>query len=52
MTRTLHASQDAVRSLVFIRNPYHLRQLRALTTYWHFIDVLWVALFAVFLFLY
>ncbi len=52
MTRTLHASRDAVRSLVFIRNPYHLRQLRALTTYWHFIDVLWVALFAVFLFLY
>lgn len=52
MTRTLHASRDAVRALVFIRNPYHLRQLRALTTYWHFIDVLWVALFAVFLFLY
>ncbi|MEJ7658930.1 MAG: hypothetical protein WKG07_04560 [Hymenobacter sp.] len=52
MLRTLHASRDAVRALVFIRNPYYLRQLRALTTYWHFIDVLWVALFAVFLFLY
>ncbi|WP_223649592.1 cytochrome c oxidase subunit 3 [Hymenobacter psoromatis] len=52
LTRTLHASRDSVRALVFIRNPYHLRQLRALTTYWHFIDVLWVALFAVFLFLY
>ena len=52
LMRTLHASRDAVRALVFIRNPYHLRQLRALTTYWHFIDVLWVALFAVFLFLY
>ena len=52
MLRTIHASRDAVRALVFIRNPYHLRQLRALTTYWHFIDVLWVALFAVFLFLY
>lgn len=50
--RTLHASRDAVRTLVFIRNPYHLRQLRALLTYWHFIDVLWVALFGVFLFLY
>lgn len=52
MLRTLHASRDAVRALVFIRNPYHLRQLRALLTYWHFIDVLWVALFGVFLFLY
>jgi len=52
MLRTLHASRDAVRTLVFIRNPYHLRQLRALLTYWHFIDVLWVALFAMFLFLY
>ncbi|TDN39559.1 cytochrome c oxidase subunit III [Hymenobacter sp. UV11] len=52
MLRTLHASRDSVRTLVFIRNPYHLRQLRALLTYWHFIDVLWVALFGVFLFLY
>ena len=52
MLRTLHASRDSVRSLVFIRNPYHLRQLRALLTYWHFIDVLWLGLFGVFLFLY
>ncbi len=52
MLRTLHASRDSVRSLVFIRNPYQLRQLRALLTYWHFIDVLWVALFGMFLFLY
>ncbi|WP_236668724.1 cytochrome c oxidase subunit 3 [Hymenobacter rubidus] len=52
LLRVLHADRDAVRSLVFIRNPYHRRQLRMLGTYWHFIDVLWVALFAVFLFLY
>ncbi|MGI4737912.1 MAG: cytochrome c oxidase subunit 3 [Janthinobacterium lividum] len=52
LLRTLHANRDGVRTLVFIRNPYQLRQLRALLTYWHFIDVLWVALFAVFLFLY
>ncbi|GAA4506104.1 cytochrome c oxidase subunit 3 [Hymenobacter ginsengisoli] len=52
LLRTLHASRDAVRTLVFIRNPYHLRQLRALLTYWHFIDVLWLALFGMFLFLY
>jgi cytochrome c oxidase subunit 3 len=49
---TLHADRDAVRELVFIRNPYRRRQLRMLGTYWHFIGVLWVGLFAVFLFLY
>jgi len=52
LLRVVHADQDAVRALVFIRNPYHRRQLRMLATYWHFIDVLWVALFAVFLFVY
>ena len=52
LLRVSHANRDAVRALVFIRNPYHRRQLRLLGTYWHFIDVLWVALFAVFLFLY
>ena len=52
LLRVTHANRDAVRALVFIRNPYHRRQLRLLGTYWHFIDVLWVALFAVFLFLY
>ncbi|RYU80539.1 cytochrome c oxidase subunit III [Hymenobacter persicinus] len=52
LLRTLHASRDAVRSLVFIRNPYRRLQLRMLSLYWHFIDGLWVALFLLFLFLY
>jgi cytochrome c oxidase subunit 3 len=52
LVQVLHANRDAVRALVFIRNPYHRRQLRALATYWHFVDVVWVVLFAVFLFLY
>ena len=52
LLRVIHNNRDAVRTLVFIRNPYFQRQLRLLGTYWHFIDVLWVALFAVFLFLY
>lgn len=52
LLRVTHAERDAVRSLVFIRNPYFRRQLRLLGTYWHFIDVLWVVLFAVFLFMY
>lgn len=52
LLQVLHADRDAVRSLVFIRNPYYRRQIKLLGTYWHFIDVLWVVLFAVFLFLY
>jgi cytochrome c oxidase subunit 3 len=52
LLRVNHADRDAVRSLVFIRNPYHRRQLQLLGTYWHFIDVLWIGLFAVFLFMY
>ena len=52
LLRVAHAERDAVRTLVFIRNPYYRRLLRLLGTYWHFIDVLWVALFGVFLFMY
>jgi cytochrome c oxidase subunit 3 len=52
LLRVLHAERDGVRTLVYIRNPYHRRQIKLLGTYWHFIDVLWVVLFAVFLFLY
>ncbi|TGD80481.1 cytochrome c oxidase subunit 3 [Hymenobacter wooponensis] len=52
LLRTLHASRDGVRTLVFIRNPYRRLQLHMITVYWHFIDVLWVVLFAAFLFLY
>lgn len=52
LLRTIHAERDAIRTLVFIRNPYRLRQLLLLGRYWHFIDVLWVVLFGVFLFLY
>lgn len=52
MLRVVHTNRDAVRTLVFIRNPYFRRQLGLLGTYWHFVDVLWVVLFAVFLFLY
>jgi cytochrome c oxidase subunit 3 len=50
--RTAHAARDGVRTLVFIRNPYRRRQIQMLSLYWHFLDGLWIALFALFLFLY
>ena len=52
LVRTVHANRDAIRTLVFIRDPYQLRQLRLLGTYWHFVGALWVALFGAFLLLY
>ena len=52
LVRTLHAARDGVRTLVFIRNPYRRRQLQAISIYWHFVDAIWVVLFAVFLFVY
>lgn len=52
LLRTTYAARDGVRALVFIRNPFHRRQLQLLSTYWHFIDGLWVVLFSIFLLLY
>lgn len=52
LLRAAHAERDAVRTLMFIRNPYHRRHFRLLGTYWHFIDMLWLVLFGVFLFMY
>jgi cytochrome c oxidase subunit 3 len=52
LLRTMHAARDGVRTLIFIRNPYYRRQLQAMAVYWHFVDVVWLVLFAVFLFAY
>jgi cytochrome c oxidase subunit 3 len=46
------ATRDGIRMLVFIRNPYWRLRLRLLTIFWHYVDVLWVVLFMVFLFLF
>jgi cytochrome c oxidase subunit 3 len=44
------AAADPIRSLIFIRDPYRYMQLQMLRTYWRFLDVVWVALFFIFLF--
>jgi cytochrome c oxidase subunit III len=48
----VRASRDGIRMLTFIRNPYWRLRLRLLSIFWHFVDVLWVVLFMVFLFLF
>jgi cytochrome c oxidase subunit 3 len=41
---------DAVKSLLYFSNGNHLTKLQLASVYWHFIDVLWVLLFFLFLF--
>jgi cytochrome c oxidase subunit III len=41
---------DPVKTLITVTNPYQKLKLEMLTTYWHFMDGLWVALFLYFLF--
>jgi cytochrome c oxidase subunit III len=48
--RTQHAASDAIRTLVFIRNPFVRQQIRMLTLYWHFLGGIWVSLYLIFLF--
>ncbi len=47
---SLKKTTDAVLQLIFFTNPYRKLQLELLTTYWHFIDALWMVLFFYFLF--
>ncbi|MFB9862700.1 cytochrome c oxidase subunit 3 [Rufibacter immobilis] len=48
--KTNRAAKDPIRTLVFIRDPYRLMQVQMLRSYWHFLDILWIALYFVFLF--
>ncbi len=45
-------SRDPVRSLIMITNPYQKTKLEILSTYWHFMDLLWVGMFLYFLFIF
>jgi cytochrome c oxidase subunit 3 len=48
--RTQHAASDAIRTLIFIRNPFIRQQIKMLTLYWHFMGGIWVSLYLIFLF--
>ncbi|MER2998277.1 cytochrome c oxidase subunit 3 [Pontibacter populi] len=50
--KTAHVATDSVRSLIFIRDPYRQLQLSMLTSYWHFLDFMWLGLYLVFLFMF
>lgn len=49
-TQISNIARDPVRRLIMVTNPYQRIKLEMLTTYWHFVDALWVILFFYFLF--
>ena len=49
-TQMSTVARNPVKRLIMVTNPYQRIRLEMLTTYWHFIDVLWVGLFFYFLF--
>lgn len=49
-TKVSTTARDPVKALIMVTNPYQRIRLEMLTTYWHFVDILWVALFFYFLF--
>ncbi|NDK55470.1 cytochrome c oxidase subunit 3 [Pontibacter fetidus] len=50
--KTAHVATDSVRSLIYIRDPYRQLQLAMLSSYWHFLDFMWLGLYLVFLFMF
>jgi cytochrome c oxidase subunit III len=40
--------KDEIRNLVLLTNPYERMRIRLFTTYWHFMDLIWIALFLIF----
>ena len=45
-----NTANDPVKTLVAITNPYQKMRIEMLSTYWHFMDFLWLAIFLYFLF--
>jgi len=40
--------QDEVKNLILLTNPYEKMRIRLFTVYWHFMDVIWLVLFVLF----
>jgi len=40
---------DPVKDLIFITNPFAKMKLKLFVTYWHFVDLIWLVLFLIFL---
>ena len=47
---TFSHSSNVARSLLFLTDNYQLTRLQLITIFWHFVDVLWLLLFFMFLY--
>ncbi|MDH3708477.1 MAG: cytochrome c oxidase subunit 3 [Cyclobacteriaceae bacterium] len=50
--KSYRVKRDPIKALVMVTNPFEKLKLDLLATYWHYLGVLWVALFFFFLFTY
>lgn len=48
--QSMHTAKDPIKSLIMVTNPCEKLRLEMVTTYWHFMDLLWIVLFFYFLF--
>lgn len=48
--QSIYTAKDPIKSLILVTNPCEKLRLEILTTYWHFMDILWAVLFFYFLF--
>lgn len=49
LNQYIKKTDDAVQILITVTNPFEKIKLQLLTIYWHFMDILWVAIFVGFL---
>lgn len=40
--------EDAIRKLILVTNPFEKMRIRLFTLYWHFMDLIWLVLFLLF----
>ena len=52
MVKTYQVRRDPIKALIMVTNPYERLRLELLTSYWHFLTVLWLLLFFFFLYIF
>lgn len=44
--------KDQIKNLILLANPYERMRIELFTTYWHFMDFIWLVLFLIFVFIF
>lgn len=43
------SQEDGIRKLILVTNPFEKMRIRLFTLYWHFMDIIWLVLFILFI---